>query len=82
MLGSVVKRPGTSVPSRHKKLKTSLYKVFFMYRVPGQLGSVCVGPYDFREAETADGILKSSYKNGIYSLTQNVTEFESNHDMD
>ncbi len=34
-----------------------------------------VGPYDFHDAENADGIAESSHKNGIYSLTQNVTEF-------
>ncbi len=34
-----------------------------------------VGPYDFRDAENADGITESSHKNGIYSLPLNVTEF-------
>ncbi len=34
-----------------------------------------VGQYDFRDAENADGIAESSHKNGIYSLTRNVTEF-------
>ncbi len=34
-----------------------------------------VGPYDFRDAENVDGIAESSHKNGIYSLTWNVTEF-------
>ncbi len=34
-----------------------------------------VGPYDFRDTENADGIAESSHKNGIYSLTRNVTEF-------
>ncbi len=34
-----------------------------------------IGPYDFRDAENADGIAESSHKNGIYSLTRNVTEF-------
>ncbi len=33
-----------------------------------------VGPYDFRDAENTDGIAESSHKNGIYSLTWNVTE--------
>ncbi len=33
-----------------------------------------VGPYDFRDAENAGGIAESSHKNGIYSLTRNVTE--------
>ncbi len=34
-----------------------------------------LGPYDFCDAENADGIAESSHKNGIYSLTWNVTEF-------
>ncbi len=34
-----------------------------------------LGPYDFRDAENAEGIAESSHKNGIYSLTRNVTEF-------
>ncbi len=34
-----------------------------------------VGPYDFHDAENADGISESSHKNGIYSLMRNVTEF-------
>ncbi len=34
-----------------------------------------IGPYDFRDAENTDGIAESSHKNGIYSLTWNVTEF-------
>ncbi len=34
-----------------------------------------VGPYDFRDAENADGIAESSHKNGIYSLMRNVAEF-------
>ncbi len=33
-----------------------------------------VGPFDFRDAENVDGIVESSHKNGIYSLTRNVTE--------
>ncbi len=44
-------------------------------RVPGQPGSWCVRLYDFRDAENASGISESSHKNGIYSLTRNVTEF-------
>ncbi len=32
-------------------------------------------PYYFRNAENADRISESSYKNGIYSLARNVTEF-------
>ncbi len=39
-----------------------------------------LGPYDFRDAEKADGIAESSHKNGIYSLTRNVTESESLHE--
>ncbi len=31
-----------------------------------------IGPYDFRDAENADGISESSHKNGLYSLTRNV----------
>ncbi len=34
-----------------------------------------LGPYDFRDAENADGIEESSHKNGIYSLTRNVSKF-------
>ncbi len=34
-----------------------------------------LGPYDFRDAENADGIAESSHKNGIYHLTHNVKEF-------
>ncbi len=45
------------------------------YRVPSQPGSWPVQAYDFRDAENADGISESSHKNGIYSLTRNVTEF-------
>ncbi len=39
------------------------------------LVGLIVGPYDFRDAENADGIAESSHRNGIYSLTRNVTEF-------
>ncbi len=45
------------------------------YRVPGQPGSWPVQLYEFHDAENADGISESSYKNGIYSLARNVTEF-------
>ncbi len=31
-----------------------------------------VGPYDFRDAETR---AESSHKNGIYSLTRNLSKF-------
>ncbi len=58
--------------------RTALVPGFFKYRwyrVPGQPGSWRVWPYDFRDAENADGISESSYKNGIYSLAWNVTEF-------
>ncbi len=73
---SVVKRPSTSVPSRYKKNVNITVPGFFKcYRVPGQPGSWRVQPYDFHNAENADGISESSYKNGIYSLTRNVTEF-------
>ncbi len=37
--------------------------------------TIILGPYDFRNAESADGIVESSHKNRIYSLTRNVTEF-------
>ncbi len=37
-----------------KKMKTSRYQVFFKY--PGRPGSWPVRPYDFRDAENADGI--------------------------
>ncbi len=33
-----------------------------------------LNPYDFRDAENADGISETSYKNGIYILARNVTE--------
>ncbi len=33
-------------------------------------------PYDFRDAENTDCISEYSYKNGIYSLTQNVMEYK------
>ncbi len=45
---------------------------YMWYRVLGQPGSWRVQPYDFCDAENADGISKSSHKNGIYSLTRNV----------
>ncbi len=51
---------------------------FFKYRwylVPGQPGSWRIQHYHFRDAENTDGILESSHKNGIYSLTRNVMEF-------
>ncbi len=32
------------------------------YRGPGQPGSWCVGPNDFRDAENADGIAEASLK--------------------
>ncbi len=64
---SVVKRPGTSVPSRYKKMKTSRYQIFLKwgyrwYRGPGQPGSWRVGPYDFRDEENADEISEPSLK--------------------
>ncbi len=33
-----------------------------------------LGPYDFHDAENADGIVEPSHKNGIYSLTWNNPE--------
>lgn len=36
---------------------------------------ISVGPYDFRNAENADGITESRHKHGIYFITQNVAEF-------
>ncbi len=45
------------------------------YRGPGQPGSWCIQSYDFSKTENVDRISESSYKNGIYSLTRNVTEF-------
>ncbi len=42
---------------------------------PVQNGTRNVGPYDFHDVENTDGIAESSHKNGIYSLTRNVTEF-------
>ncbi len=77
-MNSVVKRPGTSVPSWYKKkLNVTVPGVFkyMWYRVPGQPGSWRVQPYDFCDAENTDGISKSSHKNGIYSLTRNAKEF-------
>ncbi len=37
-------------------------------------GLKLVGPYDFCDAENVDRFVESSHKNGIYSLTWNVTE--------
>ncbi len=34
-----------------------------------------LGPIDFRNVENADGIMESSYKNGIYCIMWNITEF-------
>ncbi len=58
-----------------KKIKTSRYQVIFKYRWYRVPGYWQVRPYDLRDAENADGILESSYKNGIYSLARNVMEF-------
>ncbi len=33
-----------------------------------------LGPIDFRNVENADGIMESSYKNGIYCIMWNITE--------
>ncbi len=65
---SIVKRPGTSVPSRYKKKIKSHGTMFFqvpVVRVPGQPGSWCVRLYDFCDAENTGGISESSHKNGI-----------------
>ncbi len=40
-----------------------------------ELSEVVIAPYDFHSAENMDGITESSYKNGIYCITRNVTEF-------
>ncbi len=61
-------------------MKTSRYQVFSStggteYPVNPVLDPWPIQPYDFRDAENADRISESSYKNGIYSLTRNVTEF-------
>ncbi len=32
-----------------------------------------VGPYDLRDAENTDGIVESSHKNGIDTLTRNLS---------
>ncbi len=63
---------------RYLKNKNVMVPGFFKYwwyRVPGQPGSWFVQPYDFRDAENADGISESSHKNRIYSVTRNVMEF-------
>ncbi len=51
--------------------KCSLIHTYFAYIWVDTL----VVPSDFRDAENTDGIAESSHKNGIYSLTWNVTEF-------
>ncbi len=65
VLSSVVKRPGTSVPSRYKKNENvtipGLLK-YRWYRGPGQPGSWYVGPNDFRDADNVDGISEPSLK--------------------
>ncbi len=53
----------SSLSQQHSTLTTSLAEALF------------VGPYDFRDTENVEGIAESSNKNGIYSLTRNVTEF-------
>ncbi len=57
---SVVKRPGTSVPSLYKKNENITVPGFVKYRGPGQPGSWRVGPYDFRDAENPDWIAVTS----------------------
>ncbi len=55
---------------------SSVYKKLILCYILNTILSVFViyityiGPYDFRDAETADGIAESSHKNGIYSLTR------------
>ncbi len=34
-----------------------------------------LGPYDLSDVENVDGMAESSHKNGIYCITQNITEF-------
>ncbi len=76
---SVVKRPGTSVPSRYCIKNENVTVLAFSstggteYPVNPVLDPYSL--YDFHDAENADGISESSYKNGIYSLAWNVTEF-------
>ncbi len=66
MLSSVVKT------TRYFGTKSVLKKIKTEYPVNQVLD---VYGYDFHDAENADGISESSYKNGIYSLAWNVTEF-------
>ncbi len=74
LYNSFVKRPGTSV-LKNKNVTVPGFFKYWWYRVPGQPGSWCVQPYDFHDAENADGISESSHKNRIYSVTRNVMEF-------
>ncbi len=59
-----------------RSTKNAFFKALFcrQKRIT-EKGRPTLGPYDFRDAENADGIAESSHKNGIYSLMQNVTEF-------
>ncbi len=70
---SVVKRPGTSVPSQYKnKKKTSRYQVFLS---TGGTENPVNPVFDaYSPMISADRISESSFKNGIYSLARNVTE--------
>ncbi len=53
----------------------SLHVYVYTYIYKCNIYNTVLGPYDFRDAENADGITESSHKNRIYSLTRNVTEF-------
>ncbi len=63
---------------KNKNVTVPGFFKYWWYRVPGQPGSWCIQPYDFRDAENQkfrDGISESSHKNRIYSVTQNAMEF-------
>ncbi len=53
----------------------TLVTEFFLFLKTWLRLNALVEPYDFHDAENTDGIAESSHKNGIYSLTRNVTEF-------
>ncbi len=57
--------------------KVQHQRQFYLYctGIPSASQKSYVGPNDFRDAENTDRILESSHKNGIYSLTRNVTKF-------
>ncbi len=58
-----------------KKNENATVHDFFKYRWYREPGSWPVQPYDFRNAENVDAISESRFKNGIYSLARNVTDF-------